>query len=75
LNEGTAHMVLPLYNNQKYIAIEKGNHFGIIDIIGCQILKENQNLDDWYQNRYQLIRHFSIQVSSVIADTLTLSLS
>ena len=50
LNEGYAHQVIPLYDNQRYVEVSKGDHFGIIDIIGCQIFLENQELDNWFEN-------------------------
>ena len=56
MNEGIADHVLPFYNNCKYASIKKGNHFGIVDIIGYQILKDNEDIDDWYNNRHNLKR-------------------
>lgn len=33
INKGSAGFVLPRYKNSIYILIEKGDHFGIIDLI------------------------------------------
>lgn len=71
---GTADHVLPFYGNKKYASVKKGNHFGIIDIIGCQILKENQEIDDWYDNRHQLKRQFTVMVTSDHVDALSFSI-
>lgn len=35
LIKGSAGFVLPLYDNVKYVGINVGDHFGVIDIIGC----------------------------------------
>jgi len=73
MNKGTAHFVLPIFNNQKYISVDDGDHFGLIDIIGSQFEIENDNnLDNWYNNRHELRRHFTIQTSTDTADTLSL---
>ena len=32
--KGDAALVLPLYDNAKYVTIDSGDHFGIVDIIG-----------------------------------------
>ena len=34
LQKGEAEFVLPRYNNQAYISLKAGNHFGLIDFVG-----------------------------------------
>lgn len=59
LIKGRASFVLPRYKNTPYINIAKGNHFGIIDIVGSA---HTQNIDmkDWFSNRNKLLRQFSV---------------
>lgn len=50
---GMASMVLPSFENTKYLEISPGNMFGVIDIIGS-IQTKNLDLNDWFPKRSQL---------------------
>ena len=73
MNNGEAHFVLPMFKNHKYIKVSEGNHFGIVDIVGSQLLIENQDLDQWFGNRNNLIRHFTVMTTSENIGCLCLS--
>ena len=45
LKEGSTGFVLPKHKNTKYIDINQGNYFGVIDIVGC-ILQNQDNFND-----------------------------
>jgi len=60
LHEGTANFVLPIMKNYPYIKINSGNHFGVIDIIGCQLEDDEDDLSLWYDDRANLHRFFTI---------------
>lgn len=53
--KGSASFVLPSMRNTRYIRINKGDHFGIIDIVGS-----TKNLEipfeQWYEYKNQLKR-------------------
>ena len=60
---GSCGFVLPKHNNFKYININPGMHFGIIDIIAS--LLENDMvyadvIDDWITRKTLLKRQFTI---------------
>ena len=44
--DGVAYFVLPSLNNQRYIIIPSGSHFGIIDILGSSQI-ENFEVHNW----------------------------
>ena len=46
---GDCGFVLPKFNNTKYITINNGNYFGVIDIIGSLLQSENgyAKLNEW----------------------------
>lgn len=58
LVSGNAKFVLPRFENKPYIALNPGNHFGLIDIVGSS-QKYNFDLNDWYDNKHHLFRQFS----------------
>jgi CRP-like cAMP-binding protein len=78
LIKGTAGFVLPLYDNAKYVNINVGDHFGVIDIIGCQPKDLDISLVDWiihswinYKSR--LRRQFTVMASHAV-EVLTVSI-
>jgi hypothetical protein len=60
LHKGAANFVLPIVKNYPYISIEHGDHFGVIDIVGSQLEDDESELDDWFENRNNLKRFFSV---------------
>ena len=59
LIKGYASFVLQTYQNCKYINIDIGDHFGIIDIVGsCQI--NGYDYNEWYFRRNSILRQFNI---------------
>ena len=60
LHKGTANFVLPIVKNYQYIRIENGDHFGVIDIVGCKLEDDEENLELWYEDSGSLHRFFSI---------------
>jgi hypothetical protein len=56
--------VLPIVKNYPYIRIEHGDHFGVIDIIGTQLENDDGMLENWFENKNNLKRFFSVQASS-----------
>jgi hypothetical protein len=61
LHKGIANYVLPIVENYPYIRVENGDHFGIIDIIGTQLESDRGRLENWFENKSNLKRFFSIQ--------------
>ena len=47
LKEGSTGFVLPKHKNTKYININQGNYFGVIDIVGCIL----QNQDTYHDEQ------------------------
>jgi len=71
LIKGKASFVLPKYENTRYININVGDHFGVIDIVGsCQT--NSIFLDDWGNNKNFLQRQFTVMA---IEETEVLNLS
>jgi len=60
LIKGQAEFVLPQFADQPYLNVAHNNHFGLVDIIGSS-LKHNFSMIDWYTNKNQLKRQFSIK--------------
>jgi hypothetical protein len=60
LISGKAAFVLPRYKNLMYINVTIGHMFGLIDIIGY-LQTNNIELDNWYVNRQNMFRQFSVQ--------------
>lgn len=65
LIKGTASFVLPLYDDAKYVNINVGDHFGVIDIIGSQpkeldIDLVNWVLNDWLFYKTRIRRQFTV---------------
>jgi signal-transduction protein with cAMP-binding, CBS, and nucleotidyltransferase domain len=46
LTKGKCHFVLPEYNNARYISINNGDHFGIIDLVAST----NGDIYHWLTN-------------------------
>lgn len=62
LTNGKAAFVLPRYQNVQYIKIRKGNHFGVMDIIGS-IRDHDPDAEItscWFKLRTHLTRQFSV---------------
>ena len=60
LHKGIANFVLPIVKNYPYIRIEIGDHFGVIDIIGTQLEHDHGRIENWFENKHNLKRFFSI---------------
>lgn len=60
---GQGNFVLPRYKNAAYISIKKGNHFGIIDIVGS-CFTQDIPIEDWFSKRSLLLRQFSIMAET-----------
>ncbi|CDW86372.1 cation channel family protein [Stylonychia lemnae] len=62
LEKGVAGYVIPRFNNIVYIQIEKGDHFGHIDLVYDQdILNQQTNIKKKAQKNKDLVRRFTIQ--------------
>ena len=61
LKKGPAGYVLPRFNNQIYIKLLQGQHFGISCIVGSFIESGNFHIDNWIQRRDLLRRQFTVQ--------------
>jgi len=56
---GKASFVLPQYDNTKYINIQVGDHFGLVDIVGsCQ--SNDVDIDNWMEKKNVMQRQFTI---------------
>lgn len=69
---GKAAFVLPSYRNSRYITINPGDHFGVIDILGSVSQHDEIDLNNWYDKKSLLKRQFTIQA---VEDTECLILS
>ena len=52
--------MLPKFNNQPYIRLDKYNHFGLIDLVGSSILGKF-DIKQWYDHYHSLKRQFSVK--------------
>ena len=73
LQEGSCGYVLPKHNNFKYISLNKGNHFGFIDILGSVFKNEDISLEEWFFRKDKMKRHFTL-MSDSLAEMLVLSI-
>ena len=73
LIKGKASFVLPSYENTCYVKINKGNHFGIMDIIGSIVTNNELCQDSWFQRKELIHRQFTIMAFKDI-ECLTLSI-
>ena len=48
LIKGVTSFVLPSYENTCYIQINKGNHFGVMDIIGSVVTNSELEFENWF---------------------------
>lgn len=60
LKNGLAGYVLPRHKNIMYIKLYKGQHFGMVDIMGSFIENDDFDIDNWIQYKDSLKRQFSI---------------
>jgi len=65
--------VLPKHSNIKYINVNKGNHFGLVDILGSIFKNEDIDLEDWFLRKEKMKRHFTL-MSDLRAEMLVLSI-
>jgi len=64
MRSGSCGFVLSQYNNIKYVNIDPGMHFGIIDIISCLIEKDmkiDEIIEDWIARKDILKRQFTVR--------------
>ena len=73
LVSGEAGFVLPRYLNKVYITIEKGKHFGHIDLFGERPINEPL-IQTKSRSKYTLLRQFTVQALKN-CDLLTLSVN
>ena len=73
LIKGCAAFVLPSFNNVPYIKIDKGNYFGMIDIIISSSQFGDNFHEIWYEKKSMITRQFTIQ-SQDHAELLSLGL-
>ena len=76
MQDGSCGFVLPKHQNLKYIDIDNGMHFGVIDIIASLINEDDclsEILDNWISKKEKLKRHFTI-LSDGSSHLLTLSI-
>ena len=67
MQNGSCGFVLPQYHNLKYVDIDIGMHFGIIDIISSLIerdMKIEEIIEDWYTRKDLLKRNFTVVTDS-----------
>jgi hypothetical protein len=65
LCSGSCSFVLPKNYNFKYIDLQKGCYFGLIDIIGSVFkLGQKEDLDEWIKYKDQLVRLFTCMAST-----------
>lgn len=70
---GECGFVLPRYSNIKYIDIEQGKYFGIIDILGSLLANDTTDFAAGFQQKDLLKRQFTVQCQKS-CDLLNLSL-
>lgn len=72
--DGVSGYVLPRFNNAVYIEIEKGDHFGLIDLVyDTQTLHKKVTIRKETQKNDDLHRRFTVQALTN-CDLLTLTL-
>jgi hypothetical protein len=73
LKQGQCFFVLPKYNNYQYIEIDKGQQFGVIDIIACTLQHDDFDIENWIARKDLLHRQFTV-LSYGQSTMLTLSI-
>ena len=73
LQEGSCGYVLPKHDNFKYVNLQKGNHFGFIDILGSIFKNEEISIEEWFFRKDKMKRHFTL-MSDTLAEMLVLSI-
>ena len=73
LISGQAAFVLPSFRNSRYIQINTGDHYGVIDIIGSISQTEDFEIYNWYDQRSNIKRQFTYMADND-SEVLTLSL-
>ena len=58
---GECGFVLPRYSNIKYIDIEQGKYFGLIDILGSMLANDTTDFAVGFQQKDLLKRQFTVQ--------------
>lgn len=76
LKNGDCGFVLPKFNNSRYISINNGNYFGVIDIIGSLLQSENgyAKLNEWVKYKDLIKRQFTIMATTQ-CELLTFSIA
>lgn len=74
LNKGDVGFVLPKYNNVKYINVDEGAHFGIIDIMCSIIHCTNVKMDNWIEHKGE-IRRFTTIMAMKESTLLTMEMA
>jgi hypothetical protein len=65
LTKGECNFVLPKHNNLKYLKVEEGLSFGLVDIIGST-LQNGLALDEWFNRKDLMKRQFSNQANRYV---------
>ena len=76
MQDGNCGFVLPKHGMFKYIDIDIGMHFGVIDIIASLLSDDeclSELLENWITKKEKLKRHFTV-VSVEQSDLLSLSI-
>ena len=76
MQDGNCGFVLPKHGNFKYIDIDIGMHFGVIDIIASLLSDDeclSELLENWITKKEKLKRHFTV-ISVEQSDLLSLSI-
>ena len=71
--QGYAAFVHPSFRNTRYISIENGDHFGILDIVGTVSQNESIELYEWYSKKHLIKRQFTIQ-AIIDCEVMTLNI-
>ena len=73
LKKGSCGFVLPKHCNHKYVDINLGNTFGIVDIIGSVLRHDEIEHDQWFIRKDLLKRQFTI-MSDIYTELMSLSI-
>lgn len=57
---GSLGYVLPKYSNCKYINIDKGSHFGLVDIVFSSLKDESFDIGNFLYHKDKMKRKFTV---------------
>ena len=59
LQKGLCKFVLPKHDNAKFLTIQHGHEFGVLDVIGSIFINPEIEMENWFNRKDKLMRQFT----------------